>query len=142
MSIVKSSNQIEAQAEPLAAVAVRASQDAKPLEPTNDMFSHNTLAGQLPVSLLLCRRERMMLALLVRGATVTMIFVDSFVAAVGGAAGFFLQRQAASLEERKVVCFTFGKSRGQQTLSAGLHYELRFAGVALFLATVVFFLFF
>ncbi len=76
MSIVKGSNQVETQAEPLAPVAVRASQDAKPLEPADDVFGHNPLLGQLPVGLLLGGRERMMLAPLTWRATVAMCCYD------------------------------------------------------------------
>ena len=84
----------------------------------------------------------MKLALFVRGATVVMMLVDSLIAAVADATGFFLQGQTAGLEERKVVHFTFGKSRCQQTALTRLHYELSLAGVAFLLAAVVFPLFF
>ncbi len=84
----------------------------------------------------------MMLALLVRCATVTMMLVDALITAVCDAAGFFLQGQAARLEEGKVMRFAAAKGSGQQPLGAALHYNLGFAGVALLLATVVLLLFF
>ncbi len=84
----------------------------------------------------------MMLALLVRRATVIMMLVHALIAAVTLATGFCLQRQTAGLEERKVVCFACGKSRRQQPPGACFHHNLGFAGVTLFLATVMLSLFF
>ena len=84
----------------------------------------------------------MVLAFLVRCATVAMMLVDSLVAAVAGAAGLCLQRQAARLEECKIVRFAGTKRGGQQTAACCVDYELGFAGVALFLAAVVLLLFF
>ena len=142
MSIVESRYEVEAQSELFATIAIRASQDTESLEPTDDVFSHNTLARQLPVGLLLLRRERMMLALFVWRATVVMMLIDSFIAAIAQAAGLWLQRQTARFEECKVVYFTFGKGGCQQAVRAGLHYELSLAGVALLLAAVMPLLFF
>jgi hypothetical protein len=64
VSIVESGYKIEAQAKPFTAIAVRPTQDPEPLKPTDHMFGGNALACQLPIGLLLFRRERMMLAFL------------------------------------------------------------------------------
>ena len=142
MSIVESRYEVEAQAEPFATVAVRTGEDTKSLEPANDVFGHNALACQLPVGLFLFGRQGIILAFLVRRATVAMELVDSFVTTVTSATGLFLQRQLACLEKCKVVHIAFAKGGSQQTERAGLHYELSLAGMAFLLATVMLFLFF
>ena len=142
MSIIESRYEVEAQSESFATIAIRASQDTESLEPTDDVFGHNTLARQLPIGSLLLRREWMMPAFFVWRATVVMMLIDSFVTAIAQAAGLWLQRQAARFEECKVMHFTFGKGGCQQAMRAGLHYELSLAGVALLLAAVMPLLFF
>ncbi len=124
MKVIKSSHEVESQAESLAAVAVRASQQAEPLEPPDDVLSHNTLPRQVFVFLFLFSRQGMMAALLVRSATGTaaaLMLLQTLIAAVARAAGELLQRQAAALEEREVVHAAFGKGGGQQTAAAALH---------------------
>lgn len=123
MKVVKSSDEVESQAESLAAVAVGASQQAEPLEPADDMFSHNAFARHLLVFLLLFGRKGTMLALFVRGATgaaAAIMLLDALIATIAGAAGELLQRQAAFLEEGEVVQLAFGKGGRQQTTAAGL----------------------
>ena len=142
MRIVKCSYEVEAQAEPPPAISVRADQDTKPLEPADNVFGHNTLACQLPVRSLLLIRQWVVLAFLVRCATVAMMFVDALVATITGAASFLLQRQPTCLKQGEIVRFALAKGGCQQTARAGLHYELSLAGVALLLAAVVLFLFF
>ena len=71
-----------------------------------------------------------------------MIFLDSFVAAVGQTDRAWQEWQARGLEHGEVVRFALCKGGAKQPLIAFAHQHLRFEGVALLFAAVGPFLFF
>lgn len=71
-----------------------------------------------------------------------MVFVYAFVAAVGQTTSGLKKRQTALFEHSKVMGFAQTKGGAKQTFILGSYEELRFARVALFLATVATALFF
>lgn len=137
MSVVKRGNQVEAQCQTLAPVAVGAAQNMEAFEPTNDMLHVQALARQRLVFLFLLGCERMMFAFFVWRARVLMVLLNSFVATVTQATGLVLERQGAPLEQGKVMHAAGAKGSGYDAFVGLLHYHLRFGSVPLFLAAVV-----
>ena len=82
MSIVEGGKQVEAQSQPFAPVAIRATQKAEAFETANNVFHQQTLLGQRFVGLLLFSCEGMTLALFVRRTRVLMLVLQPLVAAV------------------------------------------------------------
>ena len=142
MCIVESGNKVESEVKPFAPVAVSASENGEPFEPTDDVFDQQTAARQLFVFALLFGGERLFFGFFVRCARVLVMFGDALVAAVGQTGGGFEQGQAALFEQSKVMGFAQTKIGANQALIFGSHEQLRFARVALFLAAVALALFF
>ena len=117
MSIVKRGNQVEPQAKPLAAVAIRPAQEAKAFEPVDDVFGHQPLTRQLLIVLLLLCSEPMMFALFMRRARVLMLFLDARVTTVAQTLGLVMKRQVAALEQSEIMRFAFAESRRHNTFA-------------------------
>ena len=137
MSIVKGSNQVESQSQPLAAVAIGAAQNAESLEPTNNVLNQQSLTRQLLVFLLLIWRQWMMFALFVGRARIFMLFLQAFVAAIAQTAGHVLKRQRTGFKQGKVMHAAGTKGGSYNAIVGLLDYHLRFMRVSLFLAAVV-----
>ncbi len=87
MGVIERSDEIKTQAEAPTAVTVGTTQNTKSLEPTNDMFSHNPVACQLTIVLLVVLRERMAFTAFVRCTAVAVLLVHALVPTIAGTAG-------------------------------------------------------
>jgi len=63
-------DEIHSQQMPFSPIAIPFPQDFERFDPGIDVFNHNTLSRQLAIKPFLLRRQRMILALFVRDATV------------------------------------------------------------------------
>ena len=82
LMVVKRRNQVEAQPEPLATVAVTLRQNPKDLQAADYMLHHKPLLGQAAVLGLLLFGKRMQLAPLVRQAVVGVTLDEAQITAV------------------------------------------------------------
>jgi hypothetical protein len=96
----------------------------------------------LPVRRLLLVRERMVLALLLGQATVTVALRQAQIPAVRQALGLRQERQAGLLEQLEIVRPAHTEARHEDAFRLWVGDDLRFLGVALLLATVTLALFF
>jgi len=140
--ITNSRQQVEAQAEPFAPVAVAFTQDAKHLEPRQHMLHNHPLPRQGFILHFLLRCERMMLAFLVRRLTVAMPPLDSSITRIGHTTALLAQPQSALLKQSKVMHVSCTKSCSQNASTALLYYHLNLQGVPLLLAAEERFAFF
>ena len=134
--VVECRDQVEAQAEPLAPVAVALAQDAEDLQAPDDVLGHEPLPCQLPVLCLLLARQWVQFAALVRRLAVGMMLRQPQVAAVGQALGLLGQRRPAALEELEVVRPARAEGRREDLLGLLVGDYLSLLGVALLLAAV------
>ena len=70
--VIDSSNQVEAQIEAFASIAIPIAQDMENFQSANNMFAEDALAGQFAVSSFLLTSERMKFGFLGRYLTVGM----------------------------------------------------------------------
>jgi len=81
--VVNCSNQIEAQIEAFASIAITIAQDMKNFQSSNNVFAEDSLAGQCAVSRFLLRGEGLKLGFLRRDLTVGMHVRQTQVAGIG-----------------------------------------------------------
>jgi hypothetical protein len=140
--VVERGNQVEPQAEALAAVTVALGQDAEDLQAADDVLDHEPFAGELPVRPLLLIRERVMLALLLRQTAVAVALRQAQIPAVRQALGLWQERQTGPQEQLEVVRPARAEARHEDALCLRVGDDLRFLGVALLLTAVTLSLFF
>lgn len=106
------------------------------------MFHHNPLLRQPAVFLLLLWCQGMMFTLFVGSQCFLMLLAPALVTTVSQTLSLRQQRQLALLQKPKVMGFARSKGQGDQAFIRFPQDELSFGSVALFLTTVVLFLFF
>ena len=106
------------------------------------MFDTDATRGQGFVFLLLCGRERMVLAFLVRCLAVGVQCIHALIAGISQKFQVRRNGQATAFEQRKIMGFAGAGCHAQNPLFEVVNHNLCFLGVALFLARVAVALFF
>jgi hypothetical protein len=105
MKVCDGGEQVEAQSETLAAVAISAAENAKAFQVPQHVFDADAARSQVLVLLFWGRRQGVMLAFFVRGMTVAMQFSYALIARVGQQRDTGWQCQATVFEQGKVMRF-------------------------------------
>jgi len=103
LNVVDGCNEIEAQFETFAPIAIPLAQDTEDLYLANHMFSEHTPASQFAIGNLLFWRERVVLGLLGRGSAVRMQLGQSLITFVRQALDAFRQDRLARFEHLEIV---------------------------------------
>ncbi len=140
--IADSGQQVKAQPEPFAPIAVAFTQDAKHLKSRQHMLDNHPLSRQFLILHFLLGCERMTLAFVVRRLAVIMPALDSSITRICPTTTLLTQPQPALLEQSKIMHSAGAKSCGQNASTALLHYHLSLQSVPFLLAAKEGFAFF
>jgi hypothetical protein len=141
--VVKTSEQMDAQAKAFASMAVGFFEHSENFSATNDVLREYALAGQSAIVSLLLGGERDGLASAFMGrAAVRVPFGQTLVAAVGEQFDARVRMQLAALEEPEIVLSAWAAGHRQERARGFVDGHLAFQRVALLLARVAGALFF
>jgi hypothetical protein len=135
-------NQIEAQTEALASVAIALRKEAKDFQAPDDVFNYKPLFCQLPVLRLLLRCQGVQFVFLMRQTAIVMLLRQAQVPAIRQTLRLRQKRQSVLDEQPEVVHLARTETRGYDLLGRWVSDDLRFLGVTLLFAAVVASLFF
>ena len=140
--ITDGSQQIKAQTETLAPIAVALAQDTKDFEARHHMLHSHALARQLSILSFVLSLQRAIFAFLVRRLAVGVPAVQAAITRIRQTATGCTEPQSAFLEQSKVMHSSLTKSRRQNAPTALLNNHLRLQGVPFLLAAKESFAFF
>lgn len=140
--IIQSGNQVEAQSESAAAIAIPFRDDAKDFQMPNDVLDQHFAPRQLTVSAPLFFAQLFALRLFDRCLRIGVFLLQALITGISEQTNVFGNRQCALFEHRKIVRFAVALCRADDPVSRSVDNNLRFYRVPLFLARIVSLLFF
>lgn len=142
MEIGDGGQQIEAQTETLAAIAIALGENLEHFQATNRVFDRDPHLRDFPIARFLRVRQGMVLRLLLRQATIGMELADPLIAAIGHTHQLGIQRCPAGAKQSQILFLAFTKSGRDNQPGPLVGEELGFLGVTLLFAGVEAALFF
>ena len=139
-TVVKSSDQVEAQRKSRSTIAIPFTQDAKGLQLSKNMFNQNSLSSQRTIFLLFLFGQRMIFGFLERGLAVFMKVCQALVTSIRQDLYVLRNVEFLILEKLEVMLATMTKSGGYNFSSFLVGDQLCFLSMSLLFAAVVRFL--